>query len=148
MANKYFKVTCKCGHVGVKHFIRISFPIISASRKDASKIARYLPRVKHEHKDAILDCKEITYEEFIELRVINENDPYLKCTNKQEQEMIEDFYLRLEDEPRYIHEKLFEEKKDRLKAKLKLKKQACLDAVRWQDHVCEEDFINNECYSY
>lgn len=148
MANKYFKVTCKCGHVGVKHFIRISFPIISATGKDAAKIARYLPRVKHEHKDAILDCKEITYEEFLELKTINDNDPYLRCSNKQEQEMIEDFYLRLEDEPKYICKKLFEEKTNRLKAKYKLKKQACFEFVRWQDHIYEEEFINDECYSY
>ena len=100
MANKYFKVTCKCGHVGIKYFIRISFPIVATCGKDASSIARYIPRVKHDHKDAILDCKEISYNEYLELQIINNNDPYLKCACKQEQEMIDNFSSRLELEPR------------------------------------------------
>ena len=70
MENKYFKVTCKCGHVGVKHYIRISLPVIAATRKGAAEIARYIPRVKHDHKDAILECKEITLGEFEELQEI------------------------------------------------------------------------------
>ena len=102
MANKYFKVTCKCGHVGIKYFIRISFPIVATCGKDASSIARYIPRVKHDHKDAILDCKEISYNEYLELQIINNNDPYLKCACKQEQEMIDNFSSRLELEPRLL----------------------------------------------
>ena len=123
MTNKYFKVTCKCGHVGVKRFIRVSFPIIATCAKDASAIARYSPRVKHDHKDAILDCCEITYDEFIELKIINDNDPYLKCECKQEQEMIDDFSSRLELEPKYLKE---QEKTKRKTVKFRLKKQAYL----------------------
>lgn len=65
MKSKFYKVTCKCGHVGKQYFIRISFPINADSGKEASEIARSLPRVKHDHKDAILDCKEIDYEEYL-----------------------------------------------------------------------------------
>ena len=103
MENKYFKVTCKCGHVGVKHYIRISFPVIAATGKGAAEIARYIPRVKHDHKDAIPECKRITIEEFQELQEINKHDPYLCCECKQDQEMIEDFSDRLELEPRYLN---------------------------------------------
>ena len=121
MENKYFKVTCKCGHVGVKHYIRISFPVIAATGKGAAEIARYIPRVKHDHKDAILECKEITIEEFQELQEINKHDPYLCCECKQDQEMIEDFSDRLELEPRYLNK---EKKNKRESVVYRIKKQA------------------------
>lgn len=95
---KYFKVTCKCGHVGKNYFVRINFPVIAADGKGASAVARYIPRVKHDHKDAILNCLEISIEDFNELQEINRNDPYLQCGNKQEQWMIENFASRLEPE--------------------------------------------------
>lgn len=98
MEEKYFEVVCKCGHVGRKHFIRVSFPIIAQSKKDASSIARYIPRVKHDHKDAILDCIEICKDDFNKLQELNNSDPYLKCKNHQEQENITNFSSRIEDE--------------------------------------------------
>ena len=66
--------------------------------KDASAIARYIPRVKHDHKDAILDARCITLEEFLEIKEINENDPYLKCHSRQEQKLIDNFEERLKDD--------------------------------------------------
>ena len=101
MKSKFYKVTCKCGHVGKKWFIRISFPVNAESGKEAAKIAKGIPRVKHDHKDAILSCVKIDYEEYQILEVINENDPYLKCSNKQEQELIAELSTRLEPEPRF-----------------------------------------------
>lgn len=97
---RYFKVTCKCGHVGKRNFVRINFPVIAVDGKGASAVARYIPRVKHDHKDAILDCTEISIEEFEELQETNRNDPYLRCGNKQEQWTIENFASRLEPETR------------------------------------------------
>lgn len=138
MENKYFKVTCKCGHVGIKYFIRISFPIIAATGKGAAEIARYIPRVKHDHKDAILDCKEISFEQYKELQQINRDDPYLYCENRQEQEMIEDFSERLEIEPRFIKEI---KKNRRESVKYRIKKQAIKEKEKWWLWEEEEDSI-------
>ena len=138
MENKYFKVTCKCGHVGVKHYIRISFPVIAATRKGASEIARYIPRVKHDHKDAILECKEITIEKFQELQEINKHDPYLCCKCKQEQEMIEDFSDRLELEPRYLNK---EKKNKKESVVYRMKKQAIKEAEKWWLWEEEEEYV-------
>ena len=137
MANKYFKVTCKCGHVGVKHFIRVSFPIIATCGKDAVAIARYIPRVKHDHKDAILDCREISYDEYVNLQYVNDNDPYLRCECKQEQEMITDFSSRLELEPKYSKD---ENKTKRDSVKYRLKKQSYVLMKKWWDYLEEEDY--------
>lgn len=137
MANKYFKVTCKCGHVGTKYFIRISFPIMATCGKDASAIARYIPRVKHDHKDAILGCCEITHDEYVELQKINNNDPYLKCECKQEQEMIESFSSRLELEPRFLK---VEKKTKRESVKYRLKKQSYVLKEKWWDY--EEEYFD------
>ena len=121
MENKYFKVTCKCGHVGKKYFIRISFPIIAASRKDASSIARYIPRVKHDHKDAILECVVISELDFFLLKEENNNDPYLKCDCVQEQRNIIDFSSRLKLEPKYLNKEK-RNKRDSVKYRLKKEK--------------------------
>lgn len=104
MKLKFFRVTCKCGHVGRQFFVRIDFPVNADSGKEAAAIARQLPRVKHDHKDAILNCVEIDYEEYQILQKINNNDPYLKCKNPQEQAHIFGFAERLESEPRFAKE--------------------------------------------
>ena len=104
MKLKFFRVTCKCGHVGRQFFVRIDFPVNADSGKEAAAIARQLPRVKHDHKDAILNCVEIDYEEYQILQKINNNDPYLKCKNPQEQAHIFGFAERLESEPRFARE--------------------------------------------
>ena len=102
MKSKFFRVTCKCGHVGRQFFIRIDFPVNADSGKEAAEIARNMPRVKHNHKDAILNCVEIDYEEYQIIQKINNNDPYLKCKNPQEQAHILGFANRLETETNYI----------------------------------------------
>ena len=137
MANKYFKVTCKCGHVGIKHFIRIAFPVVATCGKGASAIVRYFPRVKHDHKDAILDCCEITREEYVKLQEINNNDLYLKCDCKQEQEMIEGFASRLELEPRFLKA---EKKTKRESVEYRLKKQSYIFKEKWWNYEEEEYF--------
>ena len=104
MKSKFFRVTCKCGHVGRQFFIRIDFPVNADSKKEAASLARDFPRVKHNHKDAILNCVEIDYEEYIILQKINNNDPYLKCKCPQEQAYILDLNKRLEPEPEYSNE--------------------------------------------
>ena len=85
---KYFMVIAKCGHVGKKNYITIKFAVVAESGKEAAKKVRQFPRVKHNHKDAILDVRCITLEEFLEIKEINDNDPYLKCHSRQEQNLI------------------------------------------------------------
>ena len=123
MENKFFKVTCKCGHVGRAHFVRVSFPIIAQNARDAAGIARYIARVKHDHKDAILDCVEINKEEYAEIFEANRNDPYLRCSNHQEQETIEDFSARIEDEPSFLKNRKRKENKGNRNVSYKIKKQ-------------------------
>lgn len=84
MKLKFYRVTCKCRHVGKKHFIRIEFPVNADSMKYASSIARQLSRVKHDHKNAILECRGIDYKEYVILQMINQQDSYLQSLNKQE----------------------------------------------------------------
>ena len=92
---KYFMVIAKCGHVGKKNYIPVKFTVVAESGKEAAKKVRQFPRVKHDHKDAILDVRCITLEEFLEIREINENDPYLKCHSKQEQNLIANLAERM-----------------------------------------------------
>lgn len=94
----YCKVFVKCGHVGVNNCINVWMPVEAENRKEAANIARWLPRVKHHHKDAIIDVVKIDKDEYDELVEINSNDPYLNCHSIQEQNMIEDLYERIEDD--------------------------------------------------
>ena len=84
----YYEVIAKCGHVGRKNYIPVKFAVVAESGKEAAKKVRQFPRVKHDHKDAILDVKCITLEEYLEIKEINCNDPYLKCHSRQEQNLI------------------------------------------------------------
>lgn len=82
---RFYKVICMCGHVGRNNYIPIPFAIQAKDGKEASKIARKRPRVKHDRKDAILSCTELSQEQYQELLCLNYNDPYLRCQNIQEQ---------------------------------------------------------------
>lgn len=94
---KYFSVTCKCGHVGgKKKFIPIKFPVKAESKKKAAEAARNIPRVKH-HQACILDVREISYSDYLNLIEENNKDPYLKIKNKKEQKQF-DLSYRIEDE--------------------------------------------------
>ena len=92
---KYFMVIAKCGHVGRKNYIPVKFVVVAESGKEAAKKVRQFPRVKHDHKDAILDVRCITLEEFLEIKEINNNDPYLKCHSRQEQNLIDNLAERM-----------------------------------------------------
>lgn len=115
---KYFRVTAKCGHVGKNKYIPVEFPIQAKDRKEAAKIARNIPRVKHDHKDAILECVEISYEEWEILQFINNNDKYLKCNRRSEQKKIEELDERMEEDE---HNKKIKFDKARRKARIKYK---------------------------
>lgn len=54
----YYKVRAKCGHVGRNNYIIKPFFVKANDGKEAAKIVRNTPRVKHDHKYAIIDVKE------------------------------------------------------------------------------------------
>lgn len=84
----FYLVLCKCGHVGRNMYMPIWFPIEAYDGKEAASIARCLPRVKHDHKDAILNCIKTDLEGFNYQRDLNNSDPYLLCKSKYEQKAI------------------------------------------------------------
>ena len=67
---KYYAVTCKRGHCGVKQYFPITFAIEAESLLAAYDIAKMMPGIKH-RGNAILKCEEITHEEYVELRQIS-----------------------------------------------------------------------------
>ena len=89
MNKNYYRVKCKCGHVGRGYYIPIDFPVIANSAKEAAQIARFIPRCKHHHKDCILEVSKINYDEFIEINRTNSQDPYLQCKSIQQQRKME-----------------------------------------------------------
>ena len=82
---KAYKVVAKCGHVGKKHYVLKTFPIRAQDGREAARICRNLPRVKHHHKDAIISVEEVSLTEFFFLVKQNQNDPYFSCKNIQDQ---------------------------------------------------------------
>ena len=93
---RYFAVETKCGHVGKNKCIYIWFAVKAENGKLAAARAREYKRVKHHHKDAIKKVREISYEEFIQLRFENMSDPYLQCKNIQQQRELDNFEERIE----------------------------------------------------
>ena len=117
---KYFMVIAKCGHVGRKNYIPIKFAVVAESGKEAAKKVRQFSRVKHDHKDAILDVRCITLEEFLEIKEINNNDPYLKCHSRQEQNLIVNLAERMVADLHNVKQELDNQaRKDRVAYKLR-----------------------------
>lgn len=90
MQKNYYKVVAKCGHVGKRYYFEGEFYVIAENGREAAAKARYFPRVKHDHKDAILSVTPISYEEFIKGRLSGHKNPYYSCLCKQEQELFWD----------------------------------------------------------
>lgn len=92
----YFLVTVRCGHVGRNKFIPVTFPVFAASGKEAASIGRNMPRAKHHAKDCVISVENVTADQFYEIQKANDSDPYLKCTNRQEQQLyLDDIYPRV-----------------------------------------------------
>jgi hypothetical protein len=98
---KYFKVQAKCGHVGRNHYILKWFYVKALTGEEAAKVVRDKPRVKHDHKDAIRDAIEISFEDYLAGTKANSEDRYFRCSNKQEQE----YYKCVKPEEIYPEEK-------------------------------------------
>ena len=101
MTQKYFAVTVKFGHVGQHKCIIKTVPVKAESGKEAAFQARWMPRVKHHDKHAIINVKEIDLEAYLILLVEKSFDPYFQCKNIQEQRNECD---GIEDEVQYMKE--------------------------------------------
>lgn len=84
----YYLVLCKGGHVGKSYYVPICLPIIANDGREAAFIARYKPRVKHNHPDAILDVKRVNEDEYLIQKDLNNHDPYFLCNSRHEQNEI------------------------------------------------------------
>ena len=101
MTKKYFAVTVKLGHVGQHKCIIKTVPLTAESGKEAAYQARWMPRVKHHDKHAIIDVKEIDLEAYFILMIEKSLDPYFQCKNIQEQR---NECEGIEDEVQYMEE--------------------------------------------
>jgi hypothetical protein len=81
----YFQVKAKCGHVGREMYYEGAFYVKANNGRAAAAVVRMKPRVKHDHKDAILAVAEVEYGEFKAGQASNRNNPYFQCRNKQTQ---------------------------------------------------------------
>ena len=98
MKQKYYAVTTKCGHVRKSRYVEVTFAIAAESGKEAAKIGRFMPRVKHDHPMAIVNVVKISYEEYLELKENNSNDLYLQCSSRQEQNRLcPDIYSKVKE---------------------------------------------------
>jgi len=82
---EFFQVTAKCGHVGRGQFYMGLFYVRAENGCAAAAIVRYMPRVKHNHKDAILAVVKVGYEEYKTGQAATRKNPYFKCRSIQEQ---------------------------------------------------------------
>ena len=128
----YYEVIAKCGHVGRKKYIPVKFAVVAESGKEAAKKVRQFPRVKHNHKDAILDVRCITVDEFLEIKESNANDPYLKCHSRQEQNLIVNLSERMVADLHNVKQAF--DKQARLdRVAYKIKKTKILEKFSWED---------------
>jgi hypothetical protein len=117
MAINFFEVKAKCGHVGRGNYYEGIFHIKAENAKEAAAKGRLMPRVKHDHKDAILSVTQLTYEEFKAGCVERDNIPYYQCSNKQEQsEIYEAIAYGIVEDPAFLQERPAEDydRKERL----------------------------------
>jgi len=137
---KYFKVVAKCGHVGRNQYIPQSFAVMAESGEEAAKKTRNIPRVKHHKKDAILSVEEITFEQYLEIKELNDNNPYFKCSSKQDQKRLCDLEgLVVKEVPR---SKKNNKETRVVRVKYKIKKDSVIKKICWEDY----DYEYNYCY--
>ncbi len=134
-----YEVKCKCGHVGRKNYIVIAFPVIAENGKEAAKKARRIPRVKHDHKDAIISVRKITDEEYGELLSINNEDLYLKCSNRREQKLIDLTDRILKEETAFEKKEVLKESKQYYFGKTEIK-----NPKRFLKNILGVDYIKEE----
>lgn len=85
---EHYLVKAKFGHVGRNNYIIKTIPVYAENGKEAAYKVRWMGRVKHNHKDAIIEVKKCSLEEYLEQKEINSNDPYFIVHSRQEQEAL------------------------------------------------------------
>ena len=89
MENKqYFEVAAKCGHVGRGYYYEGRFFVEAGSASLAAMLIRQAPRVKHDHKDAILWVKKVDHDDYVRGCAAMEQNPYSHIKSSREQDEI------------------------------------------------------------
>ena len=84
---RYFEVVAKCGHVGKQFYYEGHFFVESGNASCAAKKVRDMPRVKHDHDDAILSVREVSYNIYVIGVHEMKTNAYFNCTNSSEQRL-------------------------------------------------------------
>ena len=84
----FYEVLAKCGHVGRNKYIVKKFYVKADTAKEAARQIRNAPRVKHHHKDAIIQVCKITHEEYVEGVIKHQEDEYFNVRNSSDQKRI------------------------------------------------------------
>ena len=80
-----YEIEVKCGHVGRSNYILKTVPVQAENGKAAAAKARMMPRVKHDHPDAVRQVRVVDAPRYAELVRVHKADPYFQCHSIQEQ---------------------------------------------------------------
>lgn len=83
----YFKVVAKCGHVGRNYYYEGAFFVRAKSASNASVLVKKMPRVKHDHKDAIISVEIVDLQQYNEGVQAQLRNPYFNCISAQQQSL-------------------------------------------------------------
>ncbi len=64
------------------------FYVCAVNGREAASIVRKKGRVKHDHKDAIREVKQISFEEYLNGLEQNANDPFMNVHNSSDQRLL------------------------------------------------------------
>ena len=126
----FYEVQAKCGHVGRNNYVVKTFYVKAESASDAARQIRYAPRVKHNHKDAIISVKRIDHEQYVVGAIQMQNDEYFNVYNSSDQKRIVVDGIMAEE---------CEEKEETRNVYFKLKKYKILE-------IASRKMIYGECY--
>ena len=84
---KYYEIKAKCGHVGKNNYYVGTLYLYGENGRVDAAYARRHPRVKHDHKDAILCVKEISHDEYLKGKAETRKSVYWTSTCIQQQRM-------------------------------------------------------------
>lgn len=134
-----YLVRAQFGHVGRNNFIIKTIPVTAENGKEAAFKVRWMGRVKHNRKDAIIDVKKVTQEEYLEQIKINSNDPYFSVHSKQEQKAL---CKDIEDQIQSYEKETSNTKRvERInKVKFKMKKNRIMSREAFQLMQCYEAY--------
>ncbi|MDE7329911.1 MAG: hypothetical protein K2N30_02280 [Clostridia bacterium] len=90
---KYFEVAAKCGHVGRGYYYEGHFFVQAQNAKIAASKVKCQPRVKRNHRDAILWVNEVDEPAYLKGLEDMQNNPYFHCNTKREQNCVLEYIL-------------------------------------------------------